>query len=357
MACRACSRWTPAWTRSTPRPPSQLGEHDAGGGGEQPRGHGRRRLPVTATDADDDTLTYTLEGTDAASFQIVSASGQIQTKSGATYDYETKSSYSVTVKADDGNGGSDTIAVAIDLLDVDETVATPGAPQNVAATAGTGKVRLTWQAPESEGGAVTHYEYRRKEGSGSYGGWTTAETVAFGSNSNSAILVDATTLDDYDVKAETTYTYRVRAVNASGGGDASAEDSATTGAAMTVKVEVAEPEVFEDEGPVRVVVVAEMPATGPNTEKYDLEFTVKAFIHSGTASGLYDYDLFVKRPPCSRPMTSGWSPGAGSPRSRTRSRSSTTTYRRAGRDLRIRRRQICPSQPPLRHHPRRHGRP
>ena len=82
--------------------------------------------PVTATDDDGDTLTYTLEGTDDASFQIVSTSGQIQTKAGETYDYETKSSYSVTVKADDGNGGSDTIAVAIDLVDVDETVAPPG---------------------------------------------------------------------------------------------------------------------------------------------------------------------------------------------------------------------------------------
>ena len=77
--------------------------------------------PVTATDADNDTLTYTLEGTDAASFQIDSTSGQIRTKSGVTYDYETKSSYSVMVKADDGNGGSDTIPVAIDLRDVDET--------------------------------------------------------------------------------------------------------------------------------------------------------------------------------------------------------------------------------------------
>ena len=118
------------------------------------------------------------------------------------------------------------------------------------------------------------YEYQRKEGSGSYGGWTTAETVTFGTNSHTAILRDATTLDHYDVKAETTYTYRVRAVNAGGGGDASAEDSATTGAAMTVKVVVAEPKVFEDEGPVRVMVVAELPATGPNTEKYELEFRI-----------------------------------------------------------------------------------
>ena len=77
--------------------------------------------PVTATDGDNDTLTYTLEGTDAASFQIISTSGQIQTISGVTYDYETKSSYSVTVKADDSNGGTDTIAVTINLTDVDET--------------------------------------------------------------------------------------------------------------------------------------------------------------------------------------------------------------------------------------------
>ena len=78
--------------------------------------------PVTATDADSgDTLTYTLDGTDAASFDIVSTSGQIQTMSGVTYDYETKSSYAVIVKADDGNGGSDTIMVTITVTDVDES--------------------------------------------------------------------------------------------------------------------------------------------------------------------------------------------------------------------------------------------
>ena len=39
---------------------------------------------VTATDADNDTLTYTLEGTDAASFDIVGTSGQIQTNAALT---------------------------------------------------------------------------------------------------------------------------------------------------------------------------------------------------------------------------------------------------------------------------------
>ena len=69
--------------------------------------------PVTATDADHDPLTYTLEGADAASFDIDAPSGQIRTKAGVTYDHETTSSYVVTVKADDGHGGTDTITVTI----------------------------------------------------------------------------------------------------------------------------------------------------------------------------------------------------------------------------------------------------
>ena len=76
---------------------------------------------VAAIDPDTgDTLTYTLEGTDLDSFDIDSASGQIQTKSGVTYDHEIKSSYSVTVKADDNNGGTATIDVTITVADVNE---------------------------------------------------------------------------------------------------------------------------------------------------------------------------------------------------------------------------------------------
>ena len=78
--------------------------------------------PVTAT-ATGDTLTYTLEGPAAASFEIVSTSGQIRTKSGVTYDYETKSSYEVVVRAEDRNGGSDTIDVTITVTDVDDSPA------------------------------------------------------------------------------------------------------------------------------------------------------------------------------------------------------------------------------------------
>ena len=73
---------------------------------------------VAATDTDNDTLTYTLGGTDASSFSIVSSSGQLQTQ--AALDYETKFSYAATVSVSDGNGGSDSITVTINVTDVNE---------------------------------------------------------------------------------------------------------------------------------------------------------------------------------------------------------------------------------------------
>ena len=60
--------------------------------------------PVTATDPEGDTLTYRLEGTDAAAFDIDEATGQLRTS--AALDYETRSSYSVTVVAEDSEGAN-----------------------------------------------------------------------------------------------------------------------------------------------------------------------------------------------------------------------------------------------------------
>ncbi len=77
--------------------------------------------PIAATDADNDTLTYTLSGTDAASFSIVSTTGQLQTN--AALDYETKAAYTVTVSVSDSNGGSESITVTITVTDVNETPA------------------------------------------------------------------------------------------------------------------------------------------------------------------------------------------------------------------------------------------
>ena len=75
--------------------------------------------PVAATDPnDDDNLTYTLGGTDAASFDIGRSDGQLMTK--AKLDYETKNSYMVTVTATDPDGLSDSVDVTIKVMDIDE---------------------------------------------------------------------------------------------------------------------------------------------------------------------------------------------------------------------------------------------
>ena len=119
---------------------------------------------VTATDADDDTLTYSLEGTDAASFDIDSGTGQIKTKSGVTYDFEaTQNTYEMTVKADDGNGGTDTIEVNIALLDADEKPDKPDKPVLARVTGSSTSLTATWVKPDLNGGPdITGYKLEYK---------------------------------------------------------------------------------------------------------------------------------------------------------------------------------------------------
>ena len=91
--------------------------------------------PVAATDADDDVLTYTLEGDNAASFDIDPATGQLMTK--AALDEEEEDMYTVTVRATDPAGvpqadsadsaNSDTVVVVIAVTDVNEPPAVDGA--------------------------------------------------------------------------------------------------------------------------------------------------------------------------------------------------------------------------------------
>ena len=102
--------------------------------------------PVTATDANlGDILTYSLGGSDGASFAIDTSSGQLKTK--AALDYERKSSYSVIVSVrdnKDAKGKADsvadaTITVTINVANVNEApvfsgpTATRNIPENTAA--------------------------------------------------------------------------------------------------------------------------------------------------------------------------------------------------------------------------------
>ena len=85
---------------------------------------------VTARDTDSgDTLTYSLSGADMGSFSINTSTGQIQTRFGQVYNFETKPSYTVIVNVRDSkdaagdadNATDDTITVTINLTNVNET--------------------------------------------------------------------------------------------------------------------------------------------------------------------------------------------------------------------------------------------
>ena len=161
---------------------------------------------LTATDADSDTLTYTLEGADAASFDIVSGSGQIRTKTGMTYNHEAKSTHTVVVKADDGNGGADTITVTITVTDVDEPPGIPATP-TVSATAGsTTSLDVTWTAPTNTGPAIASYDLQYRAGTS-------------GNFTNGPQNVTGTSAAIGSLAADTSYEVQVRATNAEGDGD------------------------------------------------------------------------------------------------------------------------------------------
>ncbi len=125
---------------------------------------------VVATDSDGGTLTYSLEGADAASFAIVSTSGQLQTTDGVTYNYEVKDSYSVVVRVADGQGGRASIDVTITLTDVTEVPGQPAVPTVSASTLNS--LTISWTAPTNTGPAITAYDVQYRVGnSGDFTSW------------------------------------------------------------------------------------------------------------------------------------------------------------------------------------------
>ena len=75
--------------------------------------------PVAATEADNDTLTYTLGGDDAGSFAIDAGTGQLTVGAGTTLDYGARAAYAVSVTATNPSGYSAAIAVTITVTDDD----------------------------------------------------------------------------------------------------------------------------------------------------------------------------------------------------------------------------------------------
>ena len=121
---------------------------------------------VTAKDPDNDSVTHSVSGADAAGFNQVFAlnadTGQITVKSGASPNYEVKRSYSITVNVTDGEDASgnaespavadDSVSVTISVRNIDEagsiSLAPPtpavGSVLNAVLTDPDGELRIVW---------------------------------------------------------------------------------------------------------------------------------------------------------------------------------------------------------------------
>ena len=209
------------------------------------------QAPVTATDPEGDTLTYTLGGTDAGSFAIDSGTGQLKTK--AALDYEARTDYEVTVTATDPNGLSVTITVTITVNNVTGTTdpndgtappAFPGpsASRSVPENTGAGE--------DIPGGAVVAT------------GGTAPLTHKLGGTDAASFAIDSGTGQlqtkaalDYETKSSYTVTVTVT--------DSTTPTALTDTIKVTITVTpVDEPPVFSEDSPTRTV--AENTVAGVN---------------------------------------------------------------------------------------------
>ena len=171
-------------------------------------------LPITATDADGDSLTYTFSGPDMDRFTFVPATAQLRTKSGQIYDYETHELFVIRVTADDGNGGTKTATVVIYVRDMAEP---PEAPTSLTLVqAYPTSMLLSWTPPDNTGRpAITGYDLQFKKSNES--AWT-------------AGLKGITTTSDSitGLDPSTSYNVQVRANNDEGNGTWSSTLSRST---------------------------------------------------------------------------------------------------------------------------------
>ena len=181
-----------------------------------------------ATDADGDSLTYSMEGADAVSFTFEASARQIQTKTGA-YDYETTSSYSVTVKADDGNGGTDTIAVTINVGDIDEQPDKPAKPTVTATSGSSTSLDVNWTEPGLNGGPeITGYQLQYQSRASATDPWSGVVEWPHSGAGTTTTITGLTAKTEYQVQVRALNGETPSAWSAAGTGSTDAEPIITT---------------------------------------------------------------------------------------------------------------------------------
>ncbi len=235
---------------------------------------------VTTTDTESDTLTYSLSGTDASSFTIDSATGQIKVGSGTTLDYESSTtSYSVTVgvsdlKDSDGTADTvvdDTITITISVTDVNEPPPKFDPTVKQQASSPKYQIAVSWKPPTTtDRPAITHFDLRYKKKSDST--WTQKDDIG------KALKYYAITGLTY----KTDYQVEMRAANDEGDGEWSDTDDVKTH-------DQTEPEFSSDS---ITLSIAENAAVGDDVGKVAAtDDDNDALYYSMTGTGVGDFSL------------------------------------------------------------------
>src|SRR5579884_2914139 len=136
-----------------------------------------------------------------------------------SHTYNTAGTYTATLTVTDSSSPAKTASSTVTITASPIAATAPGAPTGLTATAGTGQVSLSWQAPSSNGGEnITAYRVYRGTSSG------TESLLTSGGCSGLGAVLSCT---DTGLTAGQTYYYRVSAVNGVGEGGQSNEASAT----------------------------------------------------------------------------------------------------------------------------------
>ncbi len=238
-----------------------------------PRGTAIANGVFTATDPDDDPVTWTLVGTDAPLFAI-DADGQVSVA--AVLNHEQSAARTFSVAADDGAGGQARVTVNVEVSDVAEPPGRPRAP--AVSTVSASSLRATWSVPANTGPPITDYELRyRRSGVAE---WTDRGSVG--------PEVDATLSG---LAPETAYEIQVRATNAEGAGGWSDSGAGTTagnppptiGPTVTIAISSSAQAIEGDEGRTTVDFDVALSAPGATVITVDYE------TEDGTARAGIDY--------------------------------------------------------------------
>ena len=179
-----------------------------------------------------------------------SAEGQANANSYTVPDLTNGITYTFEVRAANAQGQS-----TESNEDSARPATVPDTPTNLTAQAGDAQVALTWTTPGNGGSAITRHQYREKVESGAFGNWMNIPNSAEGqANANSYTVPNRTN--------GTTYTYKVRAVNAQGESTESNEDSARPTATVTSTAPPAPTNLTAQAGDAQVTLTWTTPGNG-----------------------------------------------------------------------------------------------